>query len=200
MSIINLLKKLPIDLGQGNLRKKTKGKLIAQSLVPSAKKGMTALDVGCREGHQTQFLKDKGYKIVSIDIKKNIPECIIMDANKKLKIGDNYFDLIWCSEVIEHLDNPSLTITEFRRILKSNGIMILTTPNSNCWFFRLSNLFGLKPEQLQRKDHKHFFSKKNINKLFPEAKIFGFFPYYIIKFKITKLVGFLSPTFIIYIN
>ncbi len=38
MSIFNFLKKIPIDLGQGNLRKTTKGKIIAMSHIPTVKK------------------------------------------------------------------------------------------------------------------------------------------------------------------
>jgi len=200
MGLLSILKKIPIDLGQGNLRKTTKGKLIALSLIPKAEKrkeSITALDIGCREGYQTEFLKAKGYRVTSIDIEKSIPECIVMDANKKLKFKDDSFDLIWCSEVIEHLDNPKFSVGEFRRVLKPNGKMILTTPNSYCWVFRLLHLFGLPPAKLQRKDHKHFFNIEDMKDLFPNGKIYGFFPYCIIKFKIKRLVGFLSPTFVV---
>lgn len=202
MGILSILKKIPIDLGQGNLRKKTKGKLIALSLIPDARETgkaakKNALDIGCREGYQTEFLKNKGYKVSSIDIEKSIPECIVMDANKRLKFKDNSFDLIWCSEVIEHLDDPKFSVGEFRRVLKPGGKMILTTPNSYCWVFRLLYLFGSSPARLQRKDHKHFFSMKDMGDLFSNGEIYGFFPYCIIKFKIRRLAGFLSPTFVI---
>ena len=158
---------------------------------------MTALEIGCREGYQTLFLETKGYQVTSIDIEKKMPDCVVMNANIKLKFADNNFDLIWCSEVLEHLKNPEFSINEFKRVLKPDGKMIFTTPNSYFWIFKLFNLFGLSPQKLQRKDHINFFSKNDINILFPEATIYGFFPYYIFKFKIKKLVGILSPTFII---
>ncbi|MBW2973138.1 class I SAM-dependent methyltransferase [Candidatus Woesearchaeota archaeon] len=198
MKILSLLKKVPIDLGQGNLRRTTKGKLIAQALIPRARAGMTALDVGCREGHQTRYLRKKGYNVTSIDIEKIVPECIVMDANKKLKFEDNSFDLIWGSEIIEHLDNPAFSISEFKRVLKPGGRLILTTPNSYFCLVRVAYiLFNLSPRKIQRKDHKHYFNIQNIKQLFPHGRIYGFFPYLLLKFKIKRLVGLLSPTFVI---
>jgi len=198
MKLLGLLKKIPIDLGQGNLRETTKGKLIAQALVPKTKAGRTALDIGCREGYQTIYLQKKGYHVTSIDIEKIIPECIVMNVDKKLKFKDNSFDLIWCSEVIEHLKNPAFSISEFRRVLKPGGRMILTTPNSYFWLVKLAYLLlNLTPKKMQRQDHKHYFNIKQIKKLFPQARIFGFFPYFVLKLKINKSVGLLSPTFVI---
>jgi len=192
--MINFLKKLPIDLGQGNLRITTKGKLIALGIVQNGH-GKTALDSGCREGMQSKWLEKKGYKVISTDIEKIYEKCIIVDADKKLPFQDKSFDLIWCSEVIEHLRNPAFTVSEFRRILKMEGEMILTTPNSHSWIF----LFGLLAKKMQRKDHKHFFGMKDIRNLFPKAKIYGYFPYFgKIRYKISKGIGILSPTFVIW--
>jgi 2-polyprenyl-3-methyl-5-hydroxy-6-metoxy-1,4-benzoquinol methylase len=66
--LLNLLKNLPIDLGQGAHRHTTQGKLIAVSLVPNGH-GKTALDVGCGEGEQTRWLQSRGYTVSSIDTK-----------------------------------------------------------------------------------------------------------------------------------
>lgn len=214
MGILNLLKNFPVDLGQGSMRYKTKGKLIAFDFISSVdtnenrsentsentsenNKAKKALDVGCREGHQTELLEKKGYEVTSIDIEKAYDKCTIADANKKLPFKNSSFDVIWCSEVIEHLDNPDFSAGELRRVLKPGGIMVLTTPNSYFWLMKLVYLFGLSPQKLQRADHKHFFNEKNIRKVFPDAEIYGFFPYFLLKMKIKRLVGFLSPTFVI---
>ena len=202
--IIHYLKKLPIDLGQGHQRASTKGKLIALSLVPQGQvkkdkiiKKKAALDVGCREGIQSEWLKGKGYKVTSIDIQTDYGR--IVDVNKKLPFKDNSFDLIWCSEVIEHLKNPAKTVKEFYRILRPGGKMLLTTPNSYCWLFRLFSLIGLPPKRLQRDDHIHFFHVKDVKKMFPNATLYGFFPYFLVKFQIKSnwAINWLSPTFVI---
>ncbi len=119
------------------------------------------------------------------------------DINNKLPFKNNEFDLIWCSEVIEHLINPTETISEFHRILKNNGKMIITTPNSNFWLYYLLRIFNYTPSDVQNKDHKHFFSIQDIRILFPTAIILGYFPYMFIKFTIKRFIGLLSPTFVI---
>jgi len=197
MKVLEILKRIPIDFGQGNLRKYTKGKLIALSLVPNVKNKI-ALDVGCGEGEQTKWLENKGYRVVSIDKYKFYPQCQLVDIDQGLPFNDNTFDLIWCSEVIEHLINPQNAIKEFLRVTRPDGVLILTTPNSYFWLMEILYLFGLKPKKIQNPGHKHFFRLKDIKQLFPKAKIFGFFPYCLFKFKITHMIGLLSPTFIIF--
>ena len=203
MGLISFLKKMPIDLGQGNintnLRTKTYGKVIAESLVPPVKieEIKKALDVGCREGFQSEWLEKKGYDVTSIDVEKKFEKCIIMDANKELIFKDNSFDLIWCSEVIEHLDNPIKAIEEFKRLLKPEGKFIITTPNSYFWLYNIAKIFGKTAKDLQNPGHKQFFSEKNIKNICQDSKIYGYFPYMIKKFKIKKNINFLSPTFVV---
>lgn len=45
-----------------------------------------------------------------------------------IKEADNSFDVILCTEVFEHIPYPNETIAEFSRLLKPNGILILTAP------------------------------------------------------------------------
>jgi SAM-dependent methyltransferase len=44
---------------------------------------------------------------------------------------DSFFDAILCTEVFEHIPFPNETVTEFSRLLKKDGTLILTVP-SNC--------------------------------------------------------------------
>jgi len=41
---------------------------------------------------------------------------------------DGSFDMVICSEVLEHLENPTSAILECRRIVKSNGLIVATFP------------------------------------------------------------------------
>lgn len=195
MKLIESLKKLPIDLGQGNYRKTTKGKQIAMELIGPA--GGAALDIGCREGDQSRALERMGFTVTSIDVEKRYERCIVMDANRPLPFPDGQFDLIWCSEVIEHLERPDAALREFRRVLKPGGRLIITTPNSFFWLFQLFRLFGIHPARLQHPGHLHFFSLGDIRELFPAGQIYGYFPYMLLKCRIRRLVGPLSPTFVV---
>jgi 2-polyprenyl-3-methyl-5-hydroxy-6-metoxy-1,4-benzoquinol methylase len=196
--ILRILKKLPIDLGQADLSEVTEGKQIALRLVPH-ESGGKALDIGCREGYQSEWLKKLGYSVDSVDIETNYHFGLVLDVNNGLPYDDNLYDLVWCSEVIEHLKQPSYVLSEMRRVIKPGGTLILTIPNSNFWLYRILGLFGISPRQLQNPTHLHFFSLKDIAKLCPNANILGFFPYLILKFTIQSLIAIdlLSPTFII---
>jgi len=203
-TLITWLKKIPIDLGQESVADYTEGKQIAMNLVPDAsasnEQTKHALDVGARHGVQTRWLQSKGYAVTSIDMESQFDACMQVDANQPLPFDDDAFDLIWCSEVLEHLENPGNFIAELRRVTKLGGDIILTTPNSYAWFFRLFALFGLPPERLQRDDHIHFFCLDDIRHLANDANIYGYFPYMIIKRTIAKGLSLLTPTFIIHIR
>jgi SAM-dependent methyltransferase len=120
-----------------------------------------------------------------------------MDANHRLHFPDDSFDLIWCSEVIEHLDDPAFFRDEALRVLKPGGKLVLTTPNSAFWLYPLMRLFGQTPKSLQNPAHKQFFNLGDIRWLFPNARVMGFFPYFLVRWRITKAIGQLSPTFVI---
>jgi ubiquinone/menaquinone biosynthesis C-methylase UbiE len=47
---------------------------------------------------------------------------------KTIPVPDNSFDVIICTEVFEHIPEPIPVVTEFSRILKSGGKLILTAP------------------------------------------------------------------------
>lgn len=66
-----------------------------------------------------------------------------------LPFQDKHFDLVTCTEVIEHLEHYRYTLREMYRVLKPGGTLVLTTPNilnlkSRIRFlvFGFYNLFG----------------------------------------------------------
>jgi SAM-dependent methyltransferase len=198
-AVVSLLKKVPVDLGQGNLRTTTKGKLIALDLVPEGNGGR-ALDVGAREGDQTRWLERRGYQVTSVDVDPQFPECLKVDANERLPFESESFDLVWCSEVIEHLHKPDFAMSELRRVTRPGGHLVLTTPNSYALLFRAMALFGFTPQRIQRKDHIQFFDLADIERLAPDAELYGYFPYFLIRRTIRRSIGALSPTFVMHIQ
>ena len=92
------------------------------------------LDVGCFPYHMGAALEQMGYEVFGI---ASAHEPI---ANKKISILDietdpfpyksNTFDLVLCSEVIEHLPHsPVPAIREMYRVTKPGGHVLITTPN-----------------------------------------------------------------------
>jgi len=62
------------------------------------------------------------------------------------KFSDSFFDVIRINHALEHLDNPQRTFLEIHRILKPEGVVHITTPNTrsfNFWLFN-ENWYGLE--------------------------------------------------------
>jgi SAM-dependent methyltransferase len=93
------------------------------------------LDAPSGQGALSIKLKEKNFVVVAIDLndKKFIPQDIEfkkVDLNAPLPFEDEFFEHIICVEGIEHIENPHFLIKEFSRVLKKNGVLILTTPNT----------------------------------------------------------------------
>lgn len=94
------------------------------------------LDAPSGEGALSINLKNMGFEVIALDIEKDkfIPKeeikFICADLNKTLPFENESFNYIVCVEGIEHLENPFLLIREFSRVLKRNGKLIITTPNT----------------------------------------------------------------------
>ncbi|MBI2613580.1 MAG: class I SAM-dependent methyltransferase [Candidatus Levybacteria bacterium] len=196
MDILSIIQHLPLDIGQADRKHKTAGKKIALSFIREGK-GKLALDIGCRDGYWSEVLKKKGYIVKSLDIEPHYKGALKHDVEKGLPFENKTFDLIWCTEVLEHLKNPEFLIKEIGRVMKKNGVAILTTPNSNWWAYWLVKLWGWTPKKLQNKDHKQFFDENTLRNITSGYDIFGYFPYALIFLKIKFFLGILSPTFIL---
>jgi len=99
------------------------------------KKKNFILDAGCGAGFNALYLRKHG-KVYGIDnskialkfCKKRGLKNIILSDIAKTKFKNNSFDIITCLGVFYHKNaNPKKILKEFERILKKNGILIITT-------------------------------------------------------------------------
>ncbi len=97
------------------------------------------LELGAGDGAQTLALRKKFCEVVSIDISPSAKSdgIIIADA-VDLPFVDGYFDLVFSSNVLEHIESVEESLVEMKRVLKSDGIMIHTMPTST---WKLIQLF-----------------------------------------------------------
>lgn len=121
--------------------------------------GKRILDCGSGKGTFTErLIKNKG-RVFACDIKAEDFKLKIpfkkADFNKKVPFPSSFFDKIVSIEVIEHLENPSLFIKELNRILRKEGILIITTPNIHNIKSKLQFLF---------KTNFHWFQKSEFGK------------------------------------
>ncbi len=102
-------------------------------------------------------------------VRKLLKESKVVDLNlQKLPYQANSFDIVIVSEILEHVFYPEKILQEAQRVLKINGFIILTFPNSSCLQLRLGLLFkGSSPllNYPENKEHIRFFSSSNIQSL-----------------------------------
>ncbi len=81
------------------------------------------LDVGSGDKFLKKSFEKRDYQYFDIDIDR-------VDLNtEKLPYDDNTFDYIICLAVIEHISNATFFINEISRVLKSDAVLFLNTPN-----------------------------------------------------------------------
>lgn len=113
---------------------------------------LSILDYGCGNGDQlTAPLATDGHKVTGVDMHEpSIAQARARHAGPNLtfevaSLGDlktsgPVFDLVICSEVLEHVDEPGPFLRDLRAILAAGGALILTTPNGYGSFEWLSSV------------------------------------------------------------
>lgn len=112
----------------------------------------TVLDYGCFNGEFLSTLQPKAGLLTGIDVnedalfeaKKRYPECkflSITTAQQQTPFGDDSFDVVILLEVLEHVPDERVLLQEISRILKPEGILILSTPHKGLfWFWDIGNI------------------------------------------------------------
>jgi SAM-dependent methyltransferase len=108
-----------------SLRRALRPRLVrlAQSLPVHAR----ILDIGAKNAIYRPFFSQCSFRTLDIDPSHN-PD-IVADAHSLGDaIGADSYDLILCTEVIEHLHSPRRAIEEMRKVLKPGGVLLASTP------------------------------------------------------------------------
>ena len=130
------------------------------------------LDIGCGTGDFLETAKNNGWQITGIEPSDNAREI----ANKKtnnsvykieqlLKLEPNSFDVISLWHVLEHLPNLDEHIKIFKRLLKSNGRLVIAVPNYKSFDALYYKSFWAAFDVPR---HLWHFSKTGIQKLFAQ--------------------------------
>ncbi len=135
------------------------------------------LDVGCGSGYFSKKVKERGNEVSGVDISKEAIKKLrargikgkAVDLDEGLPYEDESFDVVWCTDLIEHVTSPKFLLEEINRILRPGGRLLLSTCNSAYFIFRFLHFCGLTCSEIQHPLHLHFFSKKSLTKVIEES-------------------------------
>ncbi len=175
---------------------------IEDVLVNSIPSNGKVLDVGCGNGLISRSLGKFGFFVHGIDVSEKA-----IDTAKKLNLLDNVkfdvlsaeelrassekYDAVICSEVLEHLQDPTALVSVLYQLLKEEGKLIVTVPNgygpreslvtkpvlklrkknNGMWrsILKIKRLLGYSGTTIQSNadnlDHVQFFSRRDLDKL-----------------------------------
>jgi SAM-dependent methyltransferase len=146
---VKLLQSLPeseckvLELGGGS-------GTVAARIAGLLGQAVTGIDVSKRG---VQRLKQRGIDGIVADVDDSIP------------IEDRSYDVVWCTDLIEHVASPMRLLNAIHRVLKPSETLLLSTPNSAYFGFRLLHLLGRTCSEIQHPHHVHFFSLRMLVEL-----------------------------------
>lgn len=116
--------------------------------------GQEILDIGCGDGRFCHDMRNENVQISGIDYSQQAIgfasvlnpaiDFYVADITHGLPFENESFDKVVCIETLEHIapDAVAYTIPEIHRILKANGILVITVPHHN--------------RKLDKKHYQHF--------------------------------------------
>jgi 2-polyprenyl-6-hydroxyphenyl methylase / 3-demethylubiquinone-9 3-methyltransferase len=112
--------------------------LRSRFLLAHVSAGERVLDVGCGEGRFAAELADAGARVVGVDVaeeplrraRARHPELDLrlLAGEGPWELEDAGFDVVWAGEVIEHVADTAAWLSEVRRVLRSGGSLLVSTP------------------------------------------------------------------------
>lgn len=103
--------------------------------------GKRVLDAGCGVGYGSAFLGASARTVLGVDVSGEAIDYAAArygGGNVEFAVGDleqlerddAEFDAVVAFEVIEHLPQPERFVAEARRVLKADGVLVVSTPRS----------------------------------------------------------------------
>ena len=138
-------------------------------LLGEVRRGDRALDLGSGEGTFTAELAKAGADAIGVDVaevalaraRNAHPELDfrLVELDGPLPFTGGAFDLVWASEVIEHVADTEHWLREVLRVLAPGGRLVLTTPNHP----RLAlALHGIETYSEPLGDHLHLYTGRSL--------------------------------------
>jgi ubiquinone/menaquinone biosynthesis C-methylase UbiE len=127
------------------------------------------LDLGCGDGRLGASLRAGALTAADVSsvalrrAARRLPdaEVALVGVDEPLPFVDNEFELVLCAEVLEHVRDVQLFLSEVRRVLRPGGGLALTTPAWSRWRM----LVSLERELDPLSPHLRFFNRRSLDRL-----------------------------------
>jgi SAM-dependent methyltransferase len=141
------------------------------------------LDVGCGEGQLTAEIARAGCRVIGVDVAEEPlrrgrelhPGIDLrrVELDGEWPLPDAGFDVVWAGETIEHVADTARWLSQLRRLLRSGGSLLLSTPaNGRLELLSLALSRRRMQERFEpRSDHLRFYSAGSLAALLAD---FGF--------------------------
>ncbi|MCL4176679.1 MAG: methyltransferase domain-containing protein [Verrucomicrobia bacterium] len=137
------------------------------------------LEVGCGDGSFTRNLAEHSSRVTAVDIspsqiERNArahPEITFLqhDVALPFPFADAVFEVIWCSEVLEHLFDPAFAVREMQRVLAPGGRLLVTVPYHGVFKDVLIALFRWDEHFAPGNPHIRFFTRRTLSQVAESA-------------------------------
>lgn len=138
-------------------------------LLGSARVGDRALDLGCGTGDFTAALVEHGARAIGAEVaeaalrraRSTHPgrDFRLVPIDGPLPFENGSFELVWASEVIEHIADTARWLSEARRVLAPGGRLLLTTPSHGRLIVALG---GIERYSEPLGDHLHLYTRRSL--------------------------------------
>ncbi|MGH7246141.1 MAG: class I SAM-dependent methyltransferase [Candidatus Levyibacteriota bacterium] len=177
----HVIEQVPVDYYQKGVKNNffqkfwhIKKLTIVGSLIPFTPRKI--LDVGCASGWFLSNIAKKypKAKCFGIDIykeavlygKKRYPKMSFRQADgHRIPFANNSFDLVICTEVLEHVENPNQMLLEIKRVLSEKGVAIIELDSASILFTTVWFLWTKIHGKVWKHAHLHSFNPKKLERL-----------------------------------
>ena len=141
------------------------------------------MDCGCAAGQLGKGLieSNKASEVIGIEIFEPAAR-EAMKIYKKVHMGDietmdlsyeEYFDIVVCGDILEHLKEPRNLVRQIHRALKTGGILICCVPNIRYWRIWRDVIFKgdfcYTAEGILDQTHLRFFTSRSLRRMLTQA-------------------------------
>ena len=144
-------------------------------LLAEAERGERVLDLGCGAGRFVAALLDAGTDAVGVELaeaaleraRRNVPgaELQLLGPDGAIPLEDASVDLVWCSEVLEHVPDTAGLLSEARRVLRTGGRLLVTTPSHDLPRRALIALLRFDEHVDPLGQHVRFYSRRSLRRV-----------------------------------